>query len=356
MNATRSHSGIERPPPINTVIVGFGLSGSVFHASFIHHHPAFRLHGIVTSAEAAAQSYPQAVIYRSLEAALSDPEVELVVICSPHTHHVQQATLALEAGKHVVAEKPVGLESHEVELLGQLATRQQKLLVPFHNRRWDGDFLTLKDLLSRDLLGTPLDFESRFDRFAPTVTRAHWRYQDKQAGGTLFDLGPHLVDQCLVLFGMPLSVHATLLNHRNFKQNNDGFDIRLFYPNLVASLKAGVFVRSPGPRFQLHGTKGSFVKYGLDSQESFLRDQKDDRPPIASGRNLMQRSILITDDTGTAKKYPVLPGRYMTFYDQLADAIKQNALPPVSVEDAIAGLKIIEAAIMSHQLKKNIDL
>lgn len=356
MNTSRTHSGIECPPPITTVVVGFGLSGSVFHAPFIHHHPAFRLHGIVTSAETATHSYPQALIYRSLEAALSDSEVELVVICSPHTHHVQQATLALEAGKHVVVEKPIGLESHEVEQLRWLAAQQHILLVPFHNRRWDGDFLTLKYLLSRDLLGRPLDFESRFDRFAQTVTRAHWRYQDKQAGGTLLDLGPHLVDQCLVLFGMPLSIHATLLNHRNLEQNNDGFDIRLFYPNLVASLKAGVFVRSPGPRFQLHGTKGSFVKYGMDSQESFLRNQKDDRPPITSGRNLMQRSILVTDDAGTAKKYPVLPGRYMTFYDQLSEAIRQNALPPVSIDDAIAGLKIIEAAKKSHQLKKNIDL
>ncbi len=358
MNLPDKDQSKDLPKPISTVVVGFGLSGSVFHAPFLNRHPLFRLQGIVSSKERSAIPYPKLQLYRTLDEALSRDEVELVVICSPHPLHFQQAAMALEAGKHVIVEKPLALHSEKIMQLGQLALQKQKLLIPYHNRRRDGDFLTVKQILNNGMLGTLLDFESRFDRFSPTARRAEWRYSNESAGGTLFDIAPHLIDQCLVLFGKPLAVHATLLFHRQQPQCNDGFDIRLFYGNLIASLKAGVFVRLAGPRFQLHGTKGSFVKYGFDPQEANLKKNHLFDPTTIGLEPKTHFGMLQSSEWngGKAAKYPGLPGNYMAFYSDIAASILHQEPPDINWTDAYLGLKIIEAAIESNQTKKNVEL
>ncbi len=343
---------------IRTAIVGFGLSGQVFHAPFISQSPAFELSYIVSTGSLAAKQYPSAQIVPTFEALLQKTDFDLVVICSPNTLHFEQASLALKAGKHVVVEKPMVINSAEAKVLLNLAQELGLQLIPYHNRRWDGDFLTLQHIIAEGFLGDVMDYEVHFDRFNPEITRASWRYLQKEGGGTLFDLGTHLIDQAIVLFGKPQSVFAMLYNQRPGSVVDDSFEVKLFYSNITATLKASVFVKEPGPRMMVHGTKGSFVKYGLDPQEAWLRKGKK---PDAKGYGLELSKFwgkLNTEYNGKqfSGKYETLPGNYMGFYNGVYESLSKGEKPLVAASDALLNLQIVEAAQQSFQEKRIISL
>lgn len=339
---------------LNVGIVGFGLSGQVFHAPFVDVNPCFNLHTIVTSGLLAAKKYPKARIVDSIDQLLANPEIDLVIICSPNQLHYSQARAALEAGKHVIVEKPFTVNSDEARSLIDISHKTGKLIFPFHNRRWDSDILTIKHIIEQGYLGKIVDFESRFDRYTPEITRAAWRYHQEIGGGTLFDLGIHLIDQAVSLFGRPKGVFAQLYNQREGSVADDSFDLKLIYPDLNVTLKAGVFVKEAGPRLQIHGTTGSFVKSGLDVQEAQLRKGKK---PGTKGYGIepgTMRGILNTSAYGKnfRGRYESLPGNYMAFFENVYSAIVHKADIIVKPGDALLNIQLIEAARKSQDEKK----
>jgi len=346
------------PEKINAGVVGFGLSGKVFHAPFLQVSPCFRLHTIVSSGTEAKSRYPAARVTNSFDELLSDLAVGLVVLCTPHHLHAGQAIRALEAGKHVVVEKPVAMSSVEMEQVMIAAQKTGKLVFPYHNRRWDGDFMTLRQLIAEGSLGEVLDFESHFDRYQPEVSRAEWRYVNENGGGTLFDLGPHLIDQAVCLFGKPEAVWCRLLFQRPGSKVNDSFELKLFYPKTMATLRAGIFVREPGPRFQVHGTLGSFLKFGLDTQEAVLKNGKMPEGKKFGAEPQKKYGMLhsVAQQEAIRKKIPTIPGRYMGFYDNVYETITGKGQQEVAADDALLNLQIIETAIMSHNEKRIINL
>ena len=343
---------------INVGIVGFGLSGKVFHAPFIETHPGFDLKLIMSSGEQASKKYPGVKIVKEFEKLLNDPKLDLIIICSPNEFHYVQATKALKAGKHVILEKPITPTVKEAEELFQIAQENNKHLFPFQNRRWDGDFLTLQHILKEGYLGKILDSETHFDRYTPEVGRAAWRYNKTLAGGTLYDLGVHLVDQVVVLFGKPEAVFCRLFNQRENSAVDDSFDLKLIYPDLNVTVKAGVFVREPGPRFAVHGTLGSFVKYGLDPQEADLRKGKLPGSGKWGVEPKRQWGLLHTDfkRKKIRGRYETLPGNYMAFFDNVHDVITKEKEPVIGPEQVLATLNITEKAIESDHKKSIITL
>lgn len=343
---------------IHTAVVGFGLSGKVFHAPLLRAHKGFRIGAFVSKSALAHERYPDSKIYTRFEEVLKDTQIDLVVICTPHQLHLTQTIESLNAGKHVVVEKPVALNPADFKMMMKTAGKTRKLLIPFHNRRWDGDFLTIRHIIASGSLGQLVDYESRFDRYSPRVSRAEWRYLVSEAGGTLYDLGPHLIDQAIVLFGKPNAVFANLRFLRQNSQANDGFDLTLFYDNLSVALKAGVFVKEPGPRFQVHGTLGSFLKYGLDPQEGRLKENFS-RSLKGIGKDKKQDygilNCIVNGET-SRQKFPTIQGNYQGFYDNVFDAIVHGAPQEVKMEEALMGLEIIEAAFKSYETGKIIDL
>lgn len=339
---------------VRTAVIGYGLSGSVFHTPFIHSHPGFRLHTIVTSGDEAKKRYPDVRIARDFESVINDPEIELVCICTPNEFHFEQASQALLAGKHVIIEKPITPRSGEAAELTTIARTMKRYLFPFQNRRWDGDFLTVKQILEQGLLGKVLDFESHFDRYNPTISRAAWRYVSTVAGGTLYDLGTHLIDQALVLFGQPEAVFCRLFNQRELSLVDDSFVLNLIYPDLQVTLKAGVFVREPGPRFTLHGTRGSFIKYGLDPQEEALRQGKWPKGKIWGMDRKSNWGTLHTISGGHIIRGPVetFPGDYMGFFGNVYQVLRAGAEQAVNPEEAVETLRIIEMAMESAQKQR----
>ena len=348
----------EKKTPIRTAVVGFGLSGRVFHTPFVDRHPDFELHTIVTSGIEAGKVYPSARIIRSFEEMLGDSSIDLVVLATPHPMHYAQAMAALEAGKHVIIEKPVTMSSKDMQKIGDRSMACGKNVFPYHNRRWDGDFMTLQQIIREGRLGEVLDFESHFDRYQPAVSRAEWRYTQAEGGGTMYDLGPHLIDQAICLFGKPQGVWCRLHFQREGSLANDSFDLKLFYQKTTATLQASVFVRETGPRFQVHGTLGSYVKYGLDIQEAALKKGKK---PDTAGFGWESRRMFGVLNSVAGKeplkiKYPTLPGHYMGFYEDVLASLRENKAQKVSVEDAILNLEIIDAAYLSLNQKSVINL
>jgi predicted dehydrogenase len=261
---------------IGVGIIGFGLGGRVFHAPFVNATPGLRLAAILQrKGNEAAKAYPATEIVRSLDEMLADKTIELVVVTTPNATHFELAKQALEAGKHVVVDKPFTATSEEALKLSQLAKSKGLLAIPFHNRRWDGDFLTVKKLIAEHAVGRLVTFESHFDRFRPVPREGIWQEAENPANGMLFDLGPHLVDQALALFGLPDSITASVRSDRDDTAIEDAFDITLSYPGangmrLLAHCRTSYLACDNSPRFLLHGTRGSFRKHGLDPQEPAL--------------------------------------------------------------------------------------
>jgi scyllo-inositol 2-dehydrogenase (NADP+) len=314
---------------IRVGIAGYGLAGSVFHAPLIRAHRQMEIAAIFTSRDIPAR-------VQSLDALIECSD--LIVVASPNTTHFEIASKALDAGRHVVVDKPFALSVEQADTLIALASSKKRVLSAFHNRRWDCDFLTVRELLPR--LGDVMLFEASWDRFRPQIKQS-WREVPEPGSGLLSDLGPHLVDQALQLFGMPNFIDADIIAQRRDAQVDDYFDLTLHYGSARVSLRSSTLVAAPRPRFALHGSSGSFVKYGLDPQEAQL---KSGLGPGSKGFGIDPVEGTLTDAQGRSEKVTNRPGNYFAFYEAIAEAILTGAPVPVTAHDARDGLLLIDLA------------
>jgi scyllo-inositol 2-dehydrogenase (NADP+) len=347
---------------IGVAVVGFGLGGRVFHAPFVSAVPGLRLEAIVQRrGDEAAKAYPGTRILRSIEEALSDEKVQLVVVSTPNETHYALAKQALEAGKHVVIDKPFAATSVQAAELVALAAERGLILVPFHNRRWDGDFVTVKNLLHDDAVGRLVTYESHFDRYRPMPRENTWKESADDANGMLFDLGPHLVDQCVALFGTPETITASVRRDRDQTEIEDAFDITLKYTvnghELRAHCRTSMLACDAAPRFLLHGTAGSFKKYGLDPQEPNLV-AGGNVPAMGSGDDWLEEdeaawgTLTVASDLSQPTKLDrriikTERGDYRSYYANVRDAILGTAAQAVPAADGFRVIRLLELARQS---------
>ena len=340
---------------IRVAVVGFGLAGRVFHAPFVSAVPGLRLEAIVQrTGDHAGALWPQTRVLRSVEAALRDRAIQLVVVATPNATHYDLAMQALSAGKHVVVDKPMAASSAQAEEMIALARQRGVLLAPFHNRRWDGDFLTLRQLLGSGEMGRVVSLESHFDRFRPVPRSGTWKEAAGQANGLLMDLGPHLLDQATALFGTPAWLDADVRADREESGIEDAFDVTLGYRDLRVLCRSTMIAAQPSPRFLLHGTSGSYRKWGLDPQEPTLV-RGATVPRLGTGERWLEEAptewgelVTATDPERPAelgrRAVRTLPGDYRQFYAGVRDAIAGRAELPVSGEDGWRVLRLLELA------------
>jgi scyllo-inositol 2-dehydrogenase (NADP+) len=345
---------------IGVGVIGYGLGGRVFHAPFVSAVPGLKLVTIMQrKGDEAAKAYPSTKISRSIEEVLADKSIELVVVSTPNETHFDLGKQVLEAGKHVVIDKPFSSTSEHALELGRIAKSKGLLAIPFHNRRWDGDFLTVKKLLAESAIGRLVTFESHFDRFRPIPRENTWKEAANPANGMLFDLGPHLVDQVLSLFGAPEAITASVRSDRDETAIEDAFDITLHYPGangkgLLAHCRTSYLACLNAPRFLLHGTKGSFEKHGLDPQEPALVGGAK-VPVMGSPEIWLQEKEAAWGKLAVApvpadptmlveKQIKTEPGDYRGFYANVRDAILGKAPLAVTAEDGYRVSKLLEMA------------
>ena len=334
---------------IPVALVGFGFAGQVFHAPVLSAVAGLRLAAVASGQPAkVAAEWPGVPVLPDLPAVLAaHPEVELVVIAAPNAAHFSLARTALEAGRHVVVDKPFTLDAAEARTLVALARDRGLHVMVYQNRRFDADFLTLRQVLAQGRVGRPVYFESHFDRYRPDV-RDRWRERAVPGAGLWVDLGAHLVDQALQLFGRPDTLQLDTAALRDHAQVEDYFHAVLRYEQgphapLRVVLHATTLAAEPAPRYVLHGTRGSYVKHGVDPQEDLLRAGA--RPGGEGwGQDPQQGRLALTGDTGLAESVPVpnLPGDYVRYYEQVRDAIRRQAPPPVTPEEAIQLMELLD--------------
>lgn len=329
---------------IRAGVIGFGLAGRIFHAAVISAIPGMELAGIVQrTGDDAAKAYPNVKIFRSIKELLADASIRLVVVGTPSFSHVEVAEECLRADRDVVIDKPFALTSDEAGRLIRLARERKRLLTAYQNRRWDGDFKTIEKILVSGMLGRLVTFESHFDRFRPQPRLRGWREDGGPGGGTLFDLGPHLIDQALTLFGKPEKIHASVRADRENGAVDDAFDLTLFYPKLTAYLRASTLAKAAGPRFSLHGTQGSFVKFGLDPQEEALKaGAKFDSPGF--GQEPEEAWGKLHLDGAAPQSVETEAGDYRGIYANVRDALLGDAKLAVTPEQAWRTTRLIELA------------
>jgi predicted dehydrogenase len=343
--------------PINVGLVGFGMAGQVFHGPLIHANPNLRLtHILERRGNEAQKKYPEAKVVRDLDSLLRESSVDLIVVATPNTSHLEIATNSLQAGKHVVVDKPFTITSADADQLIALSKKVGRVLSVFQNRRWDGDFLSVRQILDQKLLGRVAEFHSRFDRFRPGVRPDAWREQSGPGSGVLFDLGSHLIDQAVVLFGQPTGIYADLRMQREGAVAVDNFEVQLQYPNLKVTLHAGSLVCEPSPRFLLYGTQGSFQKFGLDPQEDAL---KQGSIPGKPGWGEEQESAwgALTHCNGelARKKYRTITGNYPGYYANVYRAITGQEELAVKPEQSRNIIRLIELAEQSAKEKRTVS-
>jgi predicted dehydrogenase len=330
--------------PIRVALIGYGFSGKTFHAPLIRAVPGLEL-VVVGSSDAAKvhADLPGITVLGDPLTAVTTPDIDLVVIATPNDSHAPLADAALNAGKHVVVDKPFTLDLASARALTATAARHDRLLTVFHNRRWDSDFLTVRQALADDVIGTVKHFESHFDRFRPQV-RDRWREGDGPGSGLWFDLGPHLLDQALQLFGLPDSVTGNLAVLRDGARSDDWAHVVLDYPDKRVVLQASMLVAGGSPRFIVHGTAGSIVKQRPDVQEQQLLAGMT---PGADGWGADPDALIVHDGDGGQREIASLPGNQRLFYAGLVEALHRRAPDPVPPVQAIAVMACIEAAAES---------
>lgn len=340
---------------IKVGLVGYGMSGATFHAPLLSVLEAFEISGVVSSnKEKVQQDLGPVEVVGTLEELLNNPEIELVVITTPTSMHYEMAKQSLLARKHVIVEKPMTVEAQEAEELIAIAEEKGLLLSVYHNRRWDNDFLTVKKLIEDGALGEINTYQVHYDRFRPTV-RDRWREQPLPGSGALYDLGSHLIDQALALFGWPQFVTADVLSQKENGQTDDYFHLVLGYPKLRVILHGGSIVPGNGPRFQIHGDKGSFIKYGLDGQEAAL---KEGEKPVDSSwgadhPDFYGKLVTVLEETEQHNTVETLHGSYITYYQGIAESIREGKPAPVTGHEGLAVIKIIRAALESSEHKQS---
>ena len=341
--------------PIRTALCAFGMSGKVFHAPLIEAHPNFELISIwKRSSQETENQYPQTSIVGDYDELLRDPQIELIIVNTPEPTHFDLTWKALEAKKHVVVEKAFTPSVSEAEKLIKFAKEQGCLLSVYQNRRWDSDFLTVRKVLEEKLLGRLVSYEAHYDRYRTYIQEGSWKENEALGTGILYNLGSHLIDQALVLFGMPQSVYADLKIQRKSGRVFDNFDLLLDYDLFKVFLRASYLVALPGPKYALHGEQGSFLKHGMDPQEEALKkgilpysEGWGEEDPKDWGTFLTHKNGLTVEGKVTS-----IAGDYTEFYTQLFESVRNQAPLAVRPEEALQGLQIIEAAYESHSHKR----
>lgn len=334
------------------------MSGKVFHAPFLQLHEGFELTGAwERSKHLIQQDYPEVKSYASLEELLND-DAELVIVNTPVDTHYEYAKKVLEAGKHALVEKAFTTTAAEAEELKALAHQKGLKLAVYQNRRWDSDFKTVKSVLDENLLGDVVEAEFHFDRYNPLLSAKAHKETKNGGAGILRDLGPHLIDQALYLFGFPQAVFADVRITREKSLVDDWIDILLYYPDKRVRLKAGFFVREAIPSYALHGTKGSFLKSRGDIQEDVLKTGSKPNLEDWGTEPAEKAGILHTEKDGNPYRdvLPTMQGNYYEFFDLLYQSIAMGKPEPVSAEDGLKVMKIIDAAQQSSEQKKVIEL
>lgn len=345
--------------PIFTALCSFGMSGTVFHAPFLSRHPGFKLYAVwERSKNLSTEAYPGTLIYRTMEDMLADPDVELVIVNTPSYTHYSYARQALLAGKHVIVEKPFTATVDEASELVNLAKQHGLKLSVFQNRRWDSDFKTVKGIVEQGVLGEILEAEFHYDRYNLSLSPKAHKETPGPAVGCLYDLGPHLIDQALHLFGIPEAVFADLMITRPGSKVDDYFEILLYYQAMRVRLKSGYQVREPVPSFTIHGSKGSFLKARADVQEVHLQAK---RSPSEADWGLEPQSawgLLHTEIEGTLvrKQIPSSLGNYMEYYEGVYQSLRHHAPMPVTGEDGLKVIRVIEAARASHETRQVVSV
>jgi predicted dehydrogenase len=340
---------------IKTGLVGFGAAGKFMHAPFLKTLPQY--YNVVTVLERHASEskglFPGAHISRSMDELLA-ADIDLVIITTPNDTHLPYAKQALLAGKNVVLEKPFTINTTDAQQLVNLAKAENKILSVYHNRRYVADFLTIKEIISQNLLGDIHDFEAHYDRYRPEAKPNAWREEPLPGSGIWYDLGAHIIDQALYLFGLPKSITANIKNQRSHARVTDYFDARLDYGYLSVTLKSGMLVREPGPRYAIHGNNGSFLKYGEDPQEAYLRAGflPTDVPGWGEEKEEFY-GLLHTQVNGEIikKKYTSLKGNYGYYYENLYNTIVNGAELREKPEHGFNTIRIVELGLESSENK-----
>jgi scyllo-inositol 2-dehydrogenase (NADP+) len=336
---------------IEVGLVGFGLAGRSFHAPVIRAVPGLRLAAILqrTGTEA-AEKYPDVRIARSMEELLSIPEIRLVVIATPNETHYPFAKQCLEAGRDVVVDKPFTTTLEEAVSLVQFAKEKKRLLTVYQNRRFDGDFQTIRQLVAAGTLGRIVRFETTYDRYRPNLKPAAWRETTQPGSGILFDIAPHLIDHALVLFGLPQAITADIRTERENAVVDDAFDLTLHYPNSMrAVLRSSILAAATRPRFVLFGTQASFVKIAFDPQENNLRHGRIPTDTAWGAEPEENWGVLTTPSGDSFERRPIPSDNcdYRDYYANVRDAILGRAQLAVSPEYAIDVMRLLVLARQS---------
>ncbi len=344
---------------VNTALCSFGMSGRVFHAPFLQAHPGFHLYGAWERTKSlAAEKYPGTKTYRTLQDLLSDDAIELVVVNTPNYTHFDYAQQILLAGKHIIVEKPFTNTVAEADELIALAAKQQRKISVYHNRRYDSDFRTIKKVLQEGSLGSMVEAEFHFDRYREAPGPKQHKELPGPGAGALYDLGAHLIDQALQLFGMPQSLFADIAIMRPQSQVDDYFDIILYYPSFRVRLKCSYLVREALPGYILHGSKGSFIKPKTDVQETMLQAGQIPGGADWGKEPDTERGLLHTEINGEITKayIPSLQGNYGDYYEAVYGAIVNDGPMPVTAGEGKQVVHIIETAFRSSKERRVIDL
>ncbi|WP_165460892.1 oxidoreductase [Atlantibacter sp.] len=341
---------------IRVGLIGYGYASKTFHAPLIAGTPGMTLAAVSSSdASKVHADWPNVSVVSDPKQLFSDPSLDLIVIPTPNDTHFPLARAAMEAGKHVVVDKPFTVTLSQARELEAMAKSRGLVLSVFHNRRWDSDFLTLKGLIAEGKLGEISYFESHFDRYRPQV-RNRWREQAGPGSGIWYDLGPHLIDQALVLFGVPVSITVDMAQLRPDAKTTDYFHAVLTYPQRRVVLHSTMLAAAESARYIVHGTRGSYVKFGLDPQEDRLKngerlpqedwgyDMRDGVLTLASGDELDTQTLM------------TVPGNYPAYYAAIRDALNGQGENPVPASQAIRVMELIELGIESAKHRSTLCL
>ena len=344
---------------IKTALCSFGMSGWVFHAPFLAAHPGFDLYAVwERTKKTAAQQYPAIKSFDSFDALLADGAIELVIVNTPNYTHFDLAKRALLANKNVIVEKPFCSSVSECDELMALAKEKNRLLSVYHNRRYDSDYKIIKKVVDNHWLGDIVEAEFHFDRFSEVLSPKLHKETPGPGTGLLYDLGSHLIDQALQLFGMPEAVFADIRAARKISLVDDYMELLLFYPTKRVRIKASYIVREPLPSYVIHGTTGSFIKARTDVQEKDLQAGISPANSDWGKEPENERGFLHTEIAGKIVKEHIasVNGNYMEYYNGIYNAVTNGAALPVTAADARAVIQVIEKAYQSNKEKKVISI
>ncbi|HVM89814.1 MAG TPA: oxidoreductase [Puia sp.] len=344
--------------PLKIGIAGFGQAAKVMHAPFLSSMEEYKLVSVLERHNNDSQQrYPYVKMVRTFDELIELPDIEIIVITTPNNTHFDYAKRGLLAGKHIVLEKPFTITSDDAKNLIEVSQKANRVLSVFQNRRYVCDFLTIRKILAENLLGPVVEFEAHYDRYRPGPKPNAWRERNEPGSGILYDLGSHLIDQALFLFGIPKTINADVRKQRPHAKIDDYFDLSLDYGFTKVILKSGMLVREPGPRYMVHGTIGSYIKSGEDPQEELLKAGAIPNSPDWGKEAEENWGVLHTEINNKIirERYPSLHGNFGLYYKNLYETIRNNQPLKEKAEHGYNTIRMIELALESHQKKCTVE-